>query len=159
MIDYNLIPKEVLAYLAGLIDGEGYIGIKKSKYRRRIVKDCVSANYHERIQIRMVNEEAIKLFKETLGGNYYHEKRPYSKSQKQLFCYQASDLRASQILKKLLPYLRVKRRDAELVLKLRKSKEDKRSFRRGSPARRPMPKDVVNYREALYQEVKHLHGH
>jgi len=147
-----------LAYIAGLIDGEAYIGIKKSTYHSRVLKDGINPEYHERIQIRMTNEKAIKFIQELLGGNYYKEKCASLKSGKFLYCYQASDRKAANILKKLLPFLKVKRKETELVLKLRESKEDHRSFRRGSPARRPMPKDIVEYREHLYQAIKKVHS-
>ena len=41
--------KEKIIYCAGIVDGEGYIAIKKTKYARH----CPSPTYHERIQIRM----------------------------------------------------------------------------------------------------------
>jgi len=148
-----------LAYIAGIVDGEAYIGIKKSDYHSRVRKDAINNEYHERIQIRMISEEAIKFLATVLGGNYYTEKKPSLKSGKPLYVYTASDRKAASILQVLLPYLKVKKQDAELVLKIRESKEDKRSFRRGSPARRPMPREIVEYRESLYQEVKKLHGH
>jgi len=138
---------ELIAYLAGLVDGEGYVGIKKQKPR----PDTINCLYHERIQIRMVDEIAIKLFKQTFGGNYYKETEHSKYSKKPLYCYQATDRLASQIIRKLLPYLLIKKRQAKLILKLRKSKESRESLRRGSPARRPMKASIVQYRESLYQ--------
>jgi len=146
--------KIIYAYLAGLLDGEGYIGIKKTNNRA----DCVNPQYHERIQIRMVDEPAIKLFKETFGGNYYREKASRSKlSKKPLYCYQASDKLASEIIKKLIPYLLIKNRQAKLILELRKSKESKESRLRGSPAKRPMKPEIVQLRESLYNQIKSIH--
>lgn len=103
-----------LAYIAGIVDGEGYVGIKKAKLR----KDCKNPGYHARLQIRMVDEEAIQFIASTLGGWYYPEK-PHAKNGKPLFCYQASDKKAGDILKVLLPYLRVKKGPALNVLELR----------------------------------------
>ena len=65
-----MTTKLIHAYLAGIMDGEAYIGIKKSHRSH----GCINAIYHERIQIRMVDEQAIKLFRETFGGSYYKEK-------------------------------------------------------------------------------------
>lgn len=139
-----------LAYLAGLVDGEAYVGIKKGRR-----KDSVSPLYHERIQIRMVHEPAIAFLAETLGGNYYRERRVYP-NRRPLFCYQASDAQAADILQRLLPYLRVKKASAETVLRLRASKADPRARRRGSPAGRVMNADVLAEREALYLRCKAL---
>lgn len=110
-----------LAYLAGLIDGEAYIGIKKGRRR-----DMVSAAYHERVQVRMVDEPAIAFLADTLGGNYYKE-TPHSAQGRPLYCYQASDLKACQVLEAVLPWLRVKRESALTVLRLRALKAAKRT--------------------------------
>lgn len=142
-----------IAYLAGLVDGEGYVGIKKSSTRL----DCVNPQYHERIQIRMVDEPAIKLFQKVFGGNYYKETASSKYSKRPLYCYQASDKLASKILKTLLPYLTIKRRQAILILKLRRSKESPSAQRRGSPSRRPMSKRIVAHRESLYAQIKVIH--
>jgi hypothetical protein len=152
-----------LAYIAGLIDGEGYIGIKKSTYQIRVVKDMVNPSYHERIQIRMVDEEAIKFIADNFGGFYYKEK-PHSRSPKPLYCYQASDLKATNILKQILPFLKVKRKNAEIVLKLRESKEDPRARSGGNRGGRRrgkgigMPSNIVEYREHLYLLAKSSNG-
>jgi len=103
-----------IAYIAGLIDGEGYIGIKKTTIR----KDCVNPSYHARIQIRMVDEQAIKFITETLGGNYYKEK-PSSPKGRPLYWFQAANNSAEIILKTILPYLKVKKTSAETVLNFR----------------------------------------
>lgn len=108
-----MTSETTLAYLAGLIDGEAYIGIKKSQR-----KDAAAPSYHARIQVRMVDEPAIAFLTHELGGRYYHE-RPAAGMRRALYCWQASDALAERILRALLPYLRVKRRNAEAVLRLR----------------------------------------
>jgi len=104
------------AYIAGLLDGEAYIGIKKSTAKRN---GRINPAYQERIQVRMVDEPAIKFLTESLGGNYYQEK-PSAKNGRPLYCFQASDKQAIKILKTVLPYLRVKKEVAEIVIELRK---------------------------------------
>lgn len=145
-----MTTNERLAYLAGLVDGEAYIGIKKTTR-----KDAVSAIYHERIQIRMVHEASIALLAKTLGGHYYCEK-PHANKGRPLYCWQASDALAANILRELLPFLRVKKRSAIAVLRLRKSKEDPRARRRGSPAKRTMNQAVLDYRDHLYLLCKSM---
>ena len=54
--------KEKIIYCAGIVDGEGYIAIKKTKYARH----CPSPTYHERIQIRMTDEGVIVLLRNYL---------------------------------------------------------------------------------------------
>jgi len=104
-----------LAYLAGLIDGEGCIRIKKCKPYR--CQGRVTPGYHPAIQVRMVDEHAIRFLAETLGGWYYKEK-PHSNNGRPLFCYQATDSRAEAIIKAVRPFLRVKAAVADVVLGL-----------------------------------------
>ena len=112
-----------LAYFAGLIDGEGYIGIKKSKP----AKDSVSPKFDARIQVRMVDEPAIKFLAETLGGNYYKEK-PSVANGRPLFCYQAGGRKCENILRVVRPYLRVKAKNAETVLQFREHQSNRRKY-------------------------------
>ncbi len=108
-----------LAYIAGLIDGEGYIGVKKTSPYRHLT-GRVNPGYHARICIKMVDESAIRFLAETLGGWYFEEKRPAGGwSKRRLFAYQATDKAAADILCAILPYLRVKHANAEAVLELR----------------------------------------
>lgn len=146
------VDSHVLAYLAGIVDGEGYIGIKRTTR-----KDSISPIFHERIQVRMIHEPAIKLLADTLGGNYYRESMAQRQG-RQLYCWQASDAIACNILRALLPHLRIKRSNAEAVLALRESKSDPRARRRGSPAGRVMDPAIVAHRQCLYENCKTLNA-
>jgi hypothetical protein len=115
-----------LAYIAGLMDGESYIGIKKSKAYK--CQERQTPGYHARIQIRMVDEPAIKFVAETLGGWYYKEK-PHSHKGRLLYCYQASEKSAEKIIKILLPYLKVKQATAQTVLELRELQSHGKEYR------------------------------
>lgn len=145
------VDEITLAYLAGIIDGEAYVGVKKSTR-----KDSVSPIYTERIQVRMVNETAISLLAYYLGGKYYKEKPPLGR--KPLFCWQLSNIQACEALESVLPYLRVKKDQALNVLRMRESKEDPRARLRGGPAGRPMPVEVIEERELIYRRAKELNG-
>lgn len=141
---------ETLAYLAGIVDGEGYVGIKRTHR-----KDAVSAIYHERIQVRMVDEGAIRLLRDTLGGSYYAERTPQA-GRRALFCFQTSDAGAAAALDALLPYLRIKKPQARLVLKLRQSKGTAAGRRHGSTSARTMPTRVLADRHRWYETIKKL---
>lgn len=125
-----------IAYLAGIVDGEGYIGIKKCKAYR--CQGRVTAGYHARIQVRMVDEPAIAFLATTLGGWYYRERR-IDKNRRPLFCFQASDKKAEGIIASLLPYLRVKKVQAETVLEFLKLKANGRRYRTKVTGQREMP--------------------
>lgn len=115
-----------IAYIAGLMDGEAYIGIKRSKPYK--CQGLHNPAYHARIQIRMVDEPAIKFIADNLGGKYYKEKS-HSGGGRVLYCWQASDKLAAEIISIVLPYLRVKRKQAETVLALRAIQAGARKYR------------------------------
>lgn len=141
-----------LAYLGGLIDGEGYVGIKKAKAYR--CQGRVTAAYHARIQVRMVDEGAIAFLAKTLGGWYYKEK-PSCNEGRPLYCWQASDKNAEKCLKALFPYMRVKNRQAKLVLKLRELLAGGWKHRTKVTGTRQMPHHcgkIVNVRTFSYSD-------
>lgn len=159
-----------LAYIAGLMDGESYIGIKKS--RAYECQGRISPGYHARIQIRMVDEPAIAFIASTLGGWYYPETRPQP-NRKPLYCYQATDAKAESILRAVLPYLRVKRCVAEVVLALRDLQSNGRAHKTKQVGTRTIPHwcgkvvifrtfafsdDYVARCDTLYREAKRLNA-
>lgn len=118
-----------IAYLAGLIDGEGCIRVKRSKPYRHLT-GRQNASYHCSIHVRMVDEPAIAFLRDTLGGWYWLEKRrERSDAQRPLYCWQATDKDAEHILRALLPFLRVKRGAAENALALRDLQASRRQHR------------------------------
>src|SRR5437588_8502146 len=147
----SCMKKTTLAYLAGLIDGEAYVGIKRTQR-----KDAVSPIYHERFQCRMVHEGAIRLLRDSFGGSYYLESSRATEGRRPLYCWQASDALAAAIAFALRPYLIIKSANAKLLIALRRSKQDPRARRRGSPAKRVMNSSVLAHRERLYLRCKAL---
>ena len=158
----------MLAYLAGLVDGEGCIRIKKTKPYKHLT-GRVNPGYSEAIQIRMVNPEGIEIMVEMFGGHYYRE-QPHSAQGRPLYCYQATDMKAVALCRELLPYLIIKREQAECVLALRKLKDEQPRSKRGKAFTIPHSKtgqpvliegrsfdaDAIAAREELYLRCKML---
>jgi len=157
-----------VAYCAGLIDGEGYVGIKRTKAYR--VQARATPGYHARISIRMVNEAAIRFLAETLGGWYWAEKAHLANG-RPFFAYQATDEAAARILRAVLPYLLVKREAAETVLALRDLQATSRQHRTKVVGTRSFPNqhgavrtvenralsdEYVARCDALYERCKEL---
>lgn len=117
------MDKVLLAYLAGAIDSDGSIGIKKSTYHMRVRKDATNAVYSERVLLKQTTPDIPFLLKENFGGGLAITKGG-SKNSKPLYSYSATDKIASNICRCLLPYLRVKKRHAEIVLELRETKDN-----------------------------------
>lgn len=155
-----------LAYCAGLLDGEAYIGIKRTLPSA----DRKTPGFHARIQVRMVDEAAISFLASTLGGSYYGEAAREA-NRRPLFCYQASDAKAECILQSARPYLRVKRNVADVVLALRALQATARRHQTKVTGHRQMPHwtgkivtlpnlsfsdEYVAQCDTLYREAKRL---
>ena len=97
-----------LAYLAGIIDADGTIGIKRSTYSMRVIGDSTQPTYSERVHLRQVTREAIDLLAATFGGNVGVEDA-HAKRGKPLFRWGVTDKKAVALITALLPYLRIKR--------------------------------------------------
>jgi len=152
----NTLISGMREYLAGLIDGDGSILIKKTTYRIRNpkYKDCVNPEYFPRIQIKLTTPQPLFLIKEKYGGSLYMEKRIYRgknsyKPTKPLWVYNANHKIAMKIIKDIYPFLIIKRKQAECLIELEKLKKEARK-------RRPYPKHIVKKFEELYLKVKRL---
>jgi hypothetical protein len=99
-----------IAYLAGFFDGEGFIIICKDKSR------VGNVNYRVRIGVSQVVVTPILLFKEYFGGLIQYQKRPESTKHRDIFTWQQHSQKAAYALTTMLPYLTVKREQAEFAL-------------------------------------------
>lgn len=93
------------AYVAGLFDGDGSIGVYKIKNKERC---CVAS------MIGTASQDFAEHIEKITGLKSYRVKRKKDK-----FYYQvtaSSKLRVAEFLRKVLPYLVLKRRQAELFL-------------------------------------------
>lgn len=150
-------------YIAGIIDGEAYVGIRKSTWGMKHGK-CKSPTYHERIQIKMQSMEIIKLLKETFGGHIHLEKKIYQsakgfKTNNPMWVYASSDKIAAEIANQVFPFVIEKKKQIGCLIKLRINKNTKLAKTRGSPKGTQMDKRVLDYREKLCQCVKDLNHH
>ncbi len=153
---------EVHAYIAGIIDGEAYVGIKKSTWAMRNRPDVHCPSYSERIQIRMKCKPILELIKNTFGGSVYTEPKIYQSANgfttnSIMSVYSATNRVAANIIKAIRPYLIEKANQADAILKLRKQKESPESRKVGSPAKRVLKPEILAEREELYQYIKSLH--
>lgn len=155
------MDKITLAYLAGAMDSDGHFSIKRNTYSMRIVGDSGQPSYSERVGIKQVTPHVPELLKATFGGALSTQK-PSSPNGKPLVGWQATNKIAAHCAKSLLPYLRIKRRQAALLLELRATKSDDRYkqvsywFETENPEWRKMPMltslevlDRMNYASIL----------
>jgi hypothetical protein len=112
----------LLAYLAGIIDGEGTIGITEVTRplgdRRR-----VNSTFRAYLSITMTEPTIPLLLAETFGGKV-RTYPPRREGHKATMCWSIDSGRAAAACEQLLPYLRLKRQQAELVIAFRSRTKD-----------------------------------
>lgn len=111
---------EDLAYLAGLIDGEGCISIFQ-----RSDSNSLKAT----LTIAMTDRAPLDWASETFGAKVY-EKRVTGAAEngwKQCYVWLVSTQKAAEILRNVLPFLKVKREQAALLVELADIRERHRA--------------------------------
>lgn len=109
-----------LEYIAGFMDGEGCISIHENRAwlaesangRPRIVMQVAIANCNKAILAQIQKQH---------GGSICRLKRPNRRS-RQGYSLRLSEQAACRFLEKILPFLRIKRKQAKLMLRLGKRK-------------------------------------
>lgn len=149
----------VLAYCAGVIDSDGTIGIKRSTYAMRVRGDATQPTFAPRICVRQVTREAVDLLAATFGGTVRLSK-PYSANGRALFEWSVQNRIASDVIAKILPFLRIKRAQAENCMALREAIEDSKKQRaakgRGHIGGAPRSSSLTQQMEALCTRAHEL---
>lgn len=144
-LDLSKLNNVDLAYLAGIIDGEGCISLNG-----RNNKFSVS------LGINMADSSGLRVFQKVFNlkpTNFIaSDNKPY-------FNIQVSGEKLKEILLMLYPYLKVKRREAELGLLMRASidstKGRQRTPKEGGGSE-PLSKEIIDSRNKLINESKEI---
>ncbi len=112
-----------LAYLAGAIDSDGCITIVRLTYAVRSGKGRTPP-FHEQISLKQASSEIADLLKETFGG--WRWDKPAKGTHRKMYEWRAECSLAVAAARALLPYLRIKRQQAELLFKMDRLKEQPR---------------------------------
>lgn len=136
------------AYLAGFLDGEGTIGIYKHYIRGRW------ATWESQVSICNAERTILEYLKLLLWGegiycNIYESKnRRYN--QRNVFLLTIYSKQATRFLKLLMPYLKLKRPQAELMLKFRELVE-------ANVHRKKLTQEQRQQRDSIMEELR-LHN-
>lgn len=126
---------DTLSYLACLIDAEGCITISNGRKR----------HYQLIVRIGMYDKEPLELMASAFGGSVDPTNR---KDKKPCWCYTATSDRALSIMVELVPYLLVKRGEAEIAIIFQSGMT---SYKGG---RRTVPQDEIDFRDLCYQKMQ-----
>ena len=136
---------EQLAYLAGMIDGEGHITIELGGVKTR-------PNHQVTACVVNTAPSLILWLRENFGGIIYTQRHEDIVSRKR-HCYRwvmHTDLQ-DKVLPLLLPYLTIKKEQAELAIEFRKTISS--GHRKGG-----LPPEVFQKREELRAAIKKLNA-
>jgi hypothetical protein len=143
-------PATDLAYWAGLIDGEGHIGIREVRRADRGV------NYQGRFSLRMSDRGIIVAFAEAFDLTVSDRTYSNAISTCALSVTEASCGSAARVVAILLPYLRLKHRQAELVIQLEREKRQPGLRTRSSGQHAYKRDGQIIMRERLRTGQEHL---
>lgn len=137
--------KKMAAYLAGLIDGEGYIGILQ-------VKPGEKKEWHTQwpymfvpvLKVAMCDKDLILWLYNSFGGTF--EVRRGNERRLESYCWAVRKSQVRDFIKLIYPYLRSKRKQAEIILKFPKNYSGVQ-----------ITKEIFEARKRAYEELKALH--
>jgi hypothetical protein len=138
------------AYLAGVIDIDGFISVARRPSRRGEGQ----AGYYARIGLSDTSPVVPKLLHALFPGRL-SEVRPKKSSYSRFYLWEAEHHQARAPLLRLLPHFRLKRRHAELALALMDLVEQENAGRSMS---KPLNAEQDAARRRLYEEVAHLNA-
>lgn len=143
-----------LAYLAGIIDGEGSIYIGNFSCNPK----TGTKYYQTNIQVTNTDEPLIDWLVDTFGGlkSKRTRKQHADNSRKQAYVWTASGERLTHLCELIRPYLICKTRQCDIMLKMRATFERPPS-KPGHQGTIPLDEDILNEREMLMQEMRSLH--
>jgi|SRR5690606_1714061 len=143
-----------IAYLAGIIDGEGsiYIGNFSCNPKTKL------PYYQTNMQVTNTNKNLINWLKKIFGGliNKRTTKQHANNSRMQAYTWTATGDRLTHLCELMLPYLQCKRKQAEIMLEMRKT-YTKNGAPRGKQGVPTLPEEVRIRRQQLMNEMRSLH--
>lgn len=165
MTDQTQFPeagdKKVTIYMAGFFDGEGSIGIGKAKSR---VGGLNGYRYRVTVSIVNTNLKVIELFKKHFAIEYMNTKTRFreltkdgTRRKKTAYAIQVFHGHAKRILEEMLPYLIIKKKQAEIAIafqehinqeKIKRDPRNKRFFK--------VTEESIKVRLGYYDQIKLL---
>lgn len=132
--DVSNYPPEVWAYAAGFLDGEGHIGINKAMPRPGWRSRATTPRYDAAVVVVGTVKEPIAWLQDHFGGAL--RQRPAQKAGwKDQWVLAIGGKQAAEFCRGLLPYLKVKHRQATLLVEFEDTKTPTpKGHRRVTPA-------------------------
>ena len=129
-----------LAYVAGIIDGEGYVSVDRNSAKDR----C----FVGKVVVHMASDILPRMLHATFGGNYRTCKRS-NPNQSDAHIWALNGRQAVPFLERILPYLILKTDQAKCVLELYR-------LRDSCPIKHHPSKETLDGYEKIYEKAKSL---
>ena len=130
-----------LAYAAGIIDGEGYIGIG------------VHHRPHHRLSVTVgMTDSLVPTWLWITFGGSLNEYQRHHVGWRSIWVWRICDRQAGEFLPQILPYLKVKREHAKLAIQFQKLKAPQGKYGKY----RPKPTVVIEAGAILDKELRKL---
>jgi len=112
----NQLSETQKAWLAGFIDGEGYIGTTFQR-KKETKHSAASPRYHPYLIIVNTDKKVLLYIKELIGDGRLYILNKTSGNKRESFQYKLTKMNALlTVLEAVLPYLRVKQEQCKLLI-------------------------------------------
>lgn len=152
------IPKDYtvdqLAYLAGILDGEGCFVIGCYAFSKK----TGVPHFHTTIQVTSTDKILIEWLVNNFGGKLssYTEKQMANNCKRIPFRWTIFSDRVKHLCECVMPYLVIKKEQAQVMIEMRNTFEKTR-MRKGHKGTQPIDKEVLDIRYFLFHKLKSLH--
>ena len=144
-----------IAYMAGIIDGEGsiYIGNFSSNPKTG------TKYYQTNIEITNTDKNLMDWISSTFGGrlNTYTAKQTPKNSRRTVYRWIATGERVTHLVEVLFPYLIAKKRQAEIMIKMRETYKPIQGVQRGIQGIQILDEKLLTIRQSYFDEMRSLH--
>ena len=138
-------------YVAGIVDGEGCL---TSFITRQKSDRWWTCRYF--IQVIAKEQEPIQWLKEVTGVGYVFQRKRQHKGWQDLWGWRADNHVACAVIRQIMPYLKIKRRQAEIFLEIEDRVMKSRRYRLGKGNDLLMPHEEWIERQKLIDEIHSL---
>ena len=133
-----------MAYAAGIMDGEGCLTIKQRSASQQ-TGSALSTSYSGEVTVEMTDETTIRFLHELFGVGSIRSRQRVAQN-KPVYVWRVTDAAARKVCWDILPYLRIKQRQAELIITLPVWPQGKG----------PVPEEVVTMKATMLTEMRSL---
>ena len=148
-------PETTAAYMAGILDGEGCLSIGNFSGNRK----NGDRHFQTNIAVSSTDKVLIDWIVETFGGyqGTYTPKQMARNGRKQVYRWQCSSDRLLHICEITLPYLKIKKRQAEILIEMRKTFTNSHNIK-GKRCAQNLTPEILALRQSYFDEIKALHN-